>query len=133
MAKISRPTNKKKETLRQKAERSSKSSGEKKRRIRNAAGLAGKPFKKAWEVGKTEYHVIPQKESGFLGWLTRSRSLFPKYFINSQKELKQVTWPDRRTSWKLVLAVYMFAFFFGLLIALADFGLEKAMKQLLLK
>ncbi|HKU18376.1 MAG TPA: preprotein translocase subunit SecE [Candidatus Saccharimonadales bacterium] len=59
--------------------------------------------------------------------------LLPKYFRNSWKELRQVTWPSRRESWQLTSAVLLFAAVFGVLIALVDFGLDKLFKQVLLK
>lgn len=57
----------------------------------------------------------------------------PRYFRNSWKELKQVTWPTRRESWQLTSAVILFAVVFGVMIALVDFGLDKLFKQVLLK
>ena len=59
--------------------------------------------------------------------------LWPTYFSNSWKELKQVTWPGRRESWQLTLAVIIFSIIFGAIIALVDYGLDKVFKQVLLK
>jgi preprotein translocase SecE subunit len=59
--------------------------------------------------------------------------LLPKYFRNSWKELRQVTWPNRRESLQLTSAVLLFAAVFGVLIAVVDFGLDKLFKQVLLK
>lgn len=59
--------------------------------------------------------------------------LWPKYFRNSVKELRQVTWPTTRETWQLVLAVIIFSVVFGTIIAIVDFGLDKAFKQVLLK
>lgn len=70
-------------------------------------------------------HVPPLR---FLG-----RILVPRYFRNSWKELRQVAWPSRRESFQLTGAVIIFALFFGLAIALVDFGLDKLFKQVLLK
>ncbi|MDQ2972906.1 MAG: preprotein translocase subunit SecE [bacterium] len=120
-----------KETIRQRAERSS-SAAPKRKRVRTAASSAGKPLKKAWSGATREYHAMPQKESGFLGFLTKSRSLFPRYIANAWTEVRQVTWPNRRTTWKLVLAVFLFATVFGVTIALVDYVLEKIFKQILL-
>lgn len=121
----------KKETVRERTERTSNQQP-KKRRLRSAAGTASRPVKKVWEGATKEYHVLPQKESGLLGFFTRSRSLFPTYVVNSWKELRQVSWPGRKTTWKLVLAVYLFAVVFGVTIALVDYGLEKLFKEILL-
>lgn len=59
--------------------------------------------------------------------------LWPPYFRNSWRELRQVTWPNGKQSRQLTLAVILFATIFGLLIALLDFGLDKIFKQVLLK
>lgn len=59
--------------------------------------------------------------------------LWPPYFRNSWKELRQVTWPNGKQSRQLTIAVIIFATVFGLLVALLDFGLDKVFKQVLLK
>jgi preprotein translocase SecE subunit len=59
--------------------------------------------------------------------------LWPPYFRNSFQELKRVTWPDFRQSWRLTFAVLAFAAVFGALIAGLDFGLDKLFKEVLLK
>ena len=61
------------------------------------------------------------------------RVLFPAYFRNSWKELKQVTWPSWKESRQLTYAVLIFAVIFGATIALVDYGLDKAFKDFLLK
>jgi preprotein translocase SecE subunit len=61
------------------------------------------------------------------------RILLPQYVRNSWKELRQVTWPGRKESWQLTLAVIIFAILFGAAIALVDYGLDKVFKQVLLK
>lgn len=58
--------------------------------------------------------------------------LWPPYFRNSWKELRQVTWPSRSETWKLTLAVIIFAVIFGALVALVDYGLDKVFKKLIL-
>lgn len=59
--------------------------------------------------------------------------LWPAYFRNSWKEMRQVTWPKRRESLQLTGAVILFATIFGVLIAITDYGLDKLFKQVLLK
>ncbi len=77
-----------------------------------------KPFKR---LGKLK----PFRILGYILW--------PTYFRNSFKELRQVTWPNRRESLQLTSAVLIFAAIFGVMIALVDFGLDKLFKQVLLK
>lgn len=59
--------------------------------------------------------------------------LLLSYFRNSWKELRQVTWPDNRTTWRLTGAVLVFAIVFGLMVAGLDFVLEKGFREVLLK
>lgn len=59
--------------------------------------------------------------------------LLPKYFRNSWKELKQVSWPNFKLSRQLTFAVIIFAVFFGISIAGLDYGLTKIFKIILLK
>jgi len=61
------------------------------------------------------------------------RIFWPLYFRNSWKELRQVTWPTRRETWQLTLAVIIFSIIFGVLIAIVDYGLDKVFKQLIIK
>lgn len=62
-----------------------------------------------------------------LRWLT------PTYFVNSWREVRQVTWPNRRETWRLTLAVFIFAAVFGALIAGVDKGLDLLFKKIILK
>lgn len=55
------------------------------------------------------------------------------YFRNSYKELRQVTWPSRRETWKLTFAVLIFATVFGFLVAVTDYGLDKVIRRIVLK
>lgn len=119
------------ETMRQKAEKATKTD-QKPRRIKKTASAATKPLKAAVRAGKTEYHLFPQKETGFWGFLTKSRKVTPAYFRSSYKELKLVTWPNRRETWRLMLAVFLFATLFGLAITAVDYGLDKVFKRLFL-
>lgn len=59
--------------------------------------------------------------------------IFPAYFRNSWRELKQVAWPSWKESRRLTFAVLVFAIVFGAAIAGVDWGLDKIFKQLLLK
>lgn len=59
--------------------------------------------------------------------------VFPSYFRNSFKELKQVTWPTFRNGLKLTWAVIIFAVVFGLSIAALDWVLTNVFKNILLR
>lgn len=71
-------------------------------------------------------------------WLAKplrliGRILVPRYIRNSWKELRQVRWPTWSESRRLTFAVIVFAFVFGVIIAVVDYGLDKLFKALLLK
>ena len=95
---------------------------------------------------KVDANVEPSKLSGvkaklpklnifsFLRPILRPlRWLVPIYFVNSWREVRQVTWPTRRETWRLTLAVFIFAVVFGALIAGVDKGLDLLFKKVILK
>lgn len=86
-----------------------------------AAGIISQTF--AWNVVTTLLKAIGRV----------LRFLVPRYFRNSWKELKFVTWPNWKQSRQLTFAVLIFAIVFGATIALVDFGLDKLFKSILLK
>lgn len=59
--------------------------------------------------------------------------VWPKYFRESFRELKKVVWPNWKQSRDLTFAVIVFAFVFGIAIAIVDYGLDKLFRQILLK
>jgi preprotein translocase SecE subunit len=59
--------------------------------------------------------------------------LLPPYIRNSWRELRLVTWPNRRQSWALVNAVIIFSVVFGVLVAVVDYGLDKLFKEFIVK
>lgn len=61
------------------------------------------------------------------------RWLMPTYFINSWREVRQVSWPNRRETWRLTLAVFIFAVVFGSLVAGVDKVLDLLFKKVILK
>jgi preprotein translocase SecE subunit len=60
------------------------------------------------------------------------RILLPMYFRNSWKEIRLVTWPNRRDSRRLTLAVLGFAIVFGALVASLDYGLSHLFQSIIL-
>jgi preprotein translocase SecE subunit len=103
---------------------------DKPKRIRKVAASAARPVGKVRAALKTEYHIIPQKENA--GFFSKSRRATPSYFVKAWQELKLVTWPGRKETWKLVFAVYVFAIGLGLAIALLDYGLDKLFRDVIL-
>ena len=125
-AKPKRRIVKKAETVREKAEKSGQPKPEKKKGVlRLALRYVGAPFR--W-IGRKLAKLGRFKVFKVLG-----RIFWPTYFRNSWKELKQVTWPNRRETWQLTLAVIIFSIIFGVIIAVVDFGLDKLFRQLIIK
>jgi preprotein translocase SecE subunit len=126
------------ETVREKATRAS-DTPVRKRHIRSAAKTASKPL-------GALFRVIARalKPFRFVLWPFKTRParaigrflasvLLLRYFRDSWKELKLVTWPNARTTVKLTLAVFIFAIFFSLLISVVDYGLDRLFKALIIK
>ncbi|HET8709500.1 MAG TPA: preprotein translocase subunit SecE [Candidatus Saccharimonadales bacterium] len=61
-----------------------------------------------------------------------TKFLIPPYFKNSWRELRMVTWPNRKQTRQLTFAVILFSIVFGVLVALVDFGLDKLFKNVIL-
>lgn len=61
------------------------------------------------------------------------KRLIPRYFVNAWRELRQTTWPSRRETWRLTVAVFIFAAVFGALVAGVDKGLDELFKKVILK
>ncbi len=113
-------------------ERSEKVIAKKPRRLRRTAGAAVRPLKVVNRLGAKEYY-LPLPDNRLGRFMNKRRSVVPRYFRESWQELRLVVWPSRKETWKLTLAVFMFAIVFGLLIAVTDYGLDKLFKEVLLK
>jgi len=117
------------ETVREQRDKQQTVTQTKPHRFRKLFSWLGTPFRaiarwsfwqsKAWKP----FRVIGK----VLGYI-----LLVPYFRSSLVELKQVTWPDWKLSWRLTWAVLVFSVFFGVIVAIVDFGLDKLFKQLIL-
>jgi preprotein translocase SecE subunit len=61
------------------------------------------------------------------------RWIVPNYFVNSWREVRLVTWPTRRETWRLTSAVFIFAIVFGALVSGVDKILDEIFKKVILK
>lgn len=79
--------------------------------------------------------TAPIRNSRIWKFLRRTvlRSPFRGYFVNSWKELRQVTWPDRKTAWKLTFTVFLFSVLFAAFTSGLDYGFERLAKEIFLK
>ena len=59
--------------------------------------------------------------------------LLPRYIRNSWRELRLVSWPDRKKTFQLTYAVIVFSVLFGVIVAGVDYGLDKLFKEIVLK
>jgi preprotein translocase SecE subunit len=93
-----------------------------------------RPIKKATRPVRAVFSPIFRFLGKILSPLKRPlKWLVPRYFINSWREVRQVTWPSRRETWRLTAAVFVFAIVFGALVAVVDKGLDEIFKKLILK
>jgi len=120
---------KKKDSMRDSAAKS-RAAADKPKRVRKAAVAAVKPVGSVGSALTEDYHLVEPKDGG--NFFTKSRKLTPSYFRNAWKELKQVTWPGRLETWRLVFAVFIFAIALGLLVSVLDYGLEKLLREVIL-
>jgi len=121
-----------KESLRERNTKAAESKG-KEKRVRKAANATASTTKKVGSVLTAGYHLTERKENNDdHGFFSKSRSLAPRYVRNSWQEIKKVTWPGFKTTWKLVFAVFVFALVVGGFIAALDWGLEKLFREVIL-
>ena len=64
--------------------------------------------------------------------LPRWLRVFFGYFGNSWSELRQVSWPTRRATWGMTLAVILFTVVLAVVILLLDIGFEQLFKRIIL-
>ena len=77
---------------------------------------------------------LPKPVSSSASGLKKVLSLIvPRYFVNSWREVRQVAWPARKETWRLTLAVFIFAAIFGALVSGVDKGLDEIFKKLVLR
>lgn len=132
--KTKKPRVRKTETIRERNEKvasklEAKANKQPKGRIRKFFKLIARPFRAPARIISAPFRTRPMR---FIGRVL-GRILWPKYFRNSWKEVRQVSWPDRRTTWKLTFAVIIFAILFGLAAAGTDWILDKVIKRIVFK
>ena len=119
---------KKAETVREKTEKAGQPKPQKTGILRLALRYIAAPFRLVGRlIGKFGRLLGKFKVFRIIG-----KILWPTYFRESWKELRQVTWPNRRETWQLTLAVIIFSVIFGALVAVVDFGLDKVFKKLII-
>ncbi|MDB5182983.1 MAG: Protein translocase subunit SecE [Candidatus Saccharibacteria bacterium] len=125
-----KPRVRKVETVRERNEKATlkaeaNASKVKKQPVRSTARTIGKPLGVVAKPFKARPVRFTAKWIGLI--------LVPRYFRNAFKELRQVTWPSRRETWKLTFAVLIFAVIFGFLVTVTDYGLDKVIRRIVLR
>jgi preprotein translocase SecE subunit len=123
------------ETFRERASKAASESDKPKRtrRLRSASSrVAGPVFRPVGRAGSKVFGLKPfrllRKPLRLIG-----KVLVPPYLRNSWRELRQVHWPSRPDSFRLTFAVIIFAFIFGAVVAVVDYGLDRVFRDVLLK
>ena len=122
--KTPKPKRRMKQTMREKTTQTA-TQANKPSRTGKVLRVIAKPFR---PIGRALARVERIKPIHFIGLI-----IVPRYFRNSWKELRQVSWPNGKESRRLTFAVMIFATVFGVLIALTDYGLDKVFKKVILK
>lgn len=65
--------------------------------------------------------------------ILKGKSPFRGYFVGSWREIRQVKWPDRKTSWKLTFSVLVFSVVFSAFLAGLDYAFEQLAKLIFMK
>lgn len=118
-------------TIREKAKAAqSKAESRKPKRLKRLAKATTKPFRAV--------NVPSNPVTRFLGKVWRIIRkvlgwLIPSYFINAWREVRLVTWPGRKETWRLTLAVAIFAIVFGALVYGVDKVIDILFRKLVLK
>jgi preprotein translocase SecE subunit len=112
-------------------ERAAKAQIEQPRRIRSTAGKLKTPFSRARNLNKKEYHIpLPENR---LGRILRKRvRIMPKFVRDAWAEVKLVSWPNRKDTLRLTMAVFIFSVIFGVFVGVLDYGLDKLFKKFIL-
>lgn len=112
-----------------------KDSGQSKKpgRVRQVRTKVRGPLSRIRTFGKLEYHPLklPDNKAGKL--LNKRVRLVPIFLKNAWAEIRQVTWPGRRETIRLSIAVFIFASVFGLIVAVLDVGLDKLFREFIIK
>ncbi len=121
-----------KESVRERAEKVSARSSLEPRR-RRVASAAAKPVRGAHRVLKRQFHPIKLPNNKVGRHLTKSRSWVPGFLGGAWQELKKVTWLKPKQALSLSFAVVLFSTVIAGFVRALDYGLEKLFREVFLK
>ena len=118
-------------TIRERAEAARvESENIKPKRLRTAVTRVGRPLKRVRLPDNKATRPVRKTGRGITkvaGWI------MPSYFLNSWHEVRQVTWPGRKETWRLTGAVFIFAIVFGAMVTIIDKILNAIFRDVVLK
>jgi preprotein translocase SecE subunit len=123
-------TVKKQQTVRERAQ-----AGDTRRskRIRKNAGRVASPIKKlnVFKGRRLPTRPLPQNRFGRI--LRKiGRIIFPRFFADAWREIRMVTWPNFKETYRLTMAVFIFAVVFAVIVGALDFGLDKLFREVII-
>lgn len=117
-------------SVREKIESEAKREERKPKQRSRLVGVVTIPLRSLWRILKPILRPLAPVGRLLLKIL---RWLVPRYFVNSWRELKLVTWPNRRETWRLTGAVVVFSIVFGAMVWVVDLGLDQLFKRFILR
>lgn len=124
----SKEVSKKTQTVRERAESGPKTP---KKRVRKTVSKAASPVKSIKKLHQKEVHLpLPDNKAGKV--LKKRVRFVPKFVVESFREVRLVTWPNRKETIKLTFAVFFFAIFLASFVGILDYGLSKAFQEFIL-
>lgn len=103
----------------------------KKRRLKVNTSKAATPLKKARDLGRKEYHLIKLPDNRIGRLLNKRGRIVPRYFRDAWQEIRKTTWPGRRETIRLTIAVFIFSAVFAVIVAALDFVLDKIFRNII--
>jgi preprotein translocase subunit SecE len=112
-----------------KADKASKGSG-----VKKVSGGVKKVASSTKKVLKSEVDLpIPEPKGKKGKFFTKKRYVrMPKYFRDSWREVKKVTWPTRKNALKMTTSVVIFTVVFALFTSIVDYGFNQLVERIFL-
>lgn len=134
MANVKKPkiVSKKKETVRERAEKQRQKKTTQPRR-KKVAAVTSVPLKGISKILAKEYNPIKLKKGKYSSFFSKKVPLVPKYFTSSATELRQVVWLKPKQALSLTFAVIVFSVVLALFVQLLGYGFDKLFKEVILK
>ena len=124
-----RTIRKQSQTVRQRTQIGNKTN---KRRIRTTAGKLANPLKKVRTHGKKEFHPIRLPDNKLGRLLGKRVKIAPRFLREAWQEIRLVTWPNRKDTLRLTMAVFIFSVVFAAIVGVLDYVLDKIFREVII-